>query len=91
MDDSFKLKFHLLDGKGKPCGVFDDAILRYIKENYNLFFIAGTPYHYTDGVYEVIHGSKALFGVDLIWSSRGDGKIYKARFFGRSQVHTVTE
>lgn len=51
MDDSFKLKFHLLDGKGKPCGVFDDAILRYIKENYNLFFIAGTPYHYTDGVY----------------------------------------
>lgn len=33
MDDSFKLKFHLLDGKGKPCGVFDDAILRYIKEH----------------------------------------------------------
>lgn len=52
MDDSFKLKFHLLDGKGKPCGVFDDAILRYIKENDNLFFLAGTPYHYTDGVYK---------------------------------------
>ncbi|HIY02401.1 MAG TPA: hypothetical protein IAA26_11240 [Candidatus Blautia faecipullorum] len=51
MDDSFKMKFHLLDGKGRPCGVFDDAILRYIKENYNLFFMAGTPYHYTDGVY----------------------------------------
>lgn len=41
--------------------------------------------------YEVIHGSKALFGADLIWGSRGDGKVYKARFFGRSQVHTVTE
>lgn len=52
MDDSFKLRFHLLDGKGKPCGVFDDAILRYIKDNYNLFFLAGTPYHYTDGVYK---------------------------------------
>lgn len=52
MDDSFKLKFHLLDGKGRPCGVFDDAILRYIKDNYNLFFLAGTPYHYTDGVYK---------------------------------------
>ena len=51
MDDSFKLQFHLLDGKGRPCGVFDDAILRYIKDNYNLFFLAGTPYHYTDGVY----------------------------------------
>lgn len=52
MDDSFKLRFHLLDGKGKPCGVFDDAILRYIKDNYNLFFLAGTPYHYSDGVYK---------------------------------------
>ena len=51
MDDSFKRQFHLLDGKGRPCSVFDDAILRYIKDNYNLFFLAGTPYHYTDGVY----------------------------------------
>lgn len=39
--------------------------------------------------YEVIHGSKALFGVDLIWGSRGDGAVYKARFFGRSQVQEV--
>ena len=39
--------------------------------------------------YEVIHGSKALFGADLIWGSRGDGKIYKARFFGRSQVQEL--
>ena len=52
MDDSFKLQFHLLDGKGRPCSVFDDAILLYIKDNYNLFFLAGTPYHYTDGVYK---------------------------------------
>ena len=36
--------------------------------------------------YEVIHGSKALFGCDLIYASRGDGAIYKARFFGASQV-----
>ena len=36
--------------------------------------------------YEVIHGSKALFGADLIWGSKGDGRSYKARFFGRSQV-----
>ncbi|MDD6065562.1 MAG: hypothetical protein PUD04_03165 [Firmicutes bacterium] len=39
--------------------------------------------------YEVIHGSKALFGTDLIWGSRGDDKIYKARFFGRSQVQMM--
>ena len=39
--------------------------------------------------YEVIHGSKALFGCDLIYGSRGDGAIYKARFFSRSQVQPV--
>lgn len=36
--------------------------------------------------YTVIHGSKALFGVNLIWGSRGKGAEYKARFFGESQV-----
>lgn len=41
--------------------------------------------------YGVIHGSRALFGADLIWGSRGDGKVYKARFFGRSQVQPVAE
>lgn len=39
--------------------------------------------------YEVIHGSKALFGADLIHGSKGDGAIYKARFFGASQVQAV--
>lgn len=39
--------------------------------------------------YEVIHGSKALFGVDLIWGSKGDGATYKARFFGFSQVQAI--
>lgn len=40
--------------------------------------------------YEVIHGSKALFGCDLIHGSKGDGVIYKARFFGASQVQPIT-
>lgn len=39
--------------------------------------------------YEVIHGSRALFGAELIWGSRGDGKTYKAQFFGRSQVQKL--
>ena len=39
--------------------------------------------------YEVIHGSKALFGVELIWGSKGDGATYKASFFGISQVHPI--
>ncbi len=40
--------------------------------------------------YDVIHGSKALFGCELIWGSRGDGQTYKARFFGRSQVQQTS-
>lgn len=39
--------------------------------------------------YEVIHGSKALFGATLIWGSKGDGAEYKARFFGASQVQII--
>lgn len=39
--------------------------------------------------YEVIHGSKALFGAELIYGSKGDGAIYKARFFGLSQVQAI--
>lgn len=39
--------------------------------------------------YEVRHGSKALFGCDLIHGSRGDGATYKARFFGASQVQPI--
>lgn len=39
--------------------------------------------------FEVIHGSKALFGASLIWGARGDGAEYNARFFGASQVQQV--
>ena len=41
--------------------------------------------------YEVVHGARSLFGTELIWGSKGDGATYKARFFGRSQVHEATE
>lgn len=41
--------------------------------------------------YEVIHGSRALFGAELIWGSRGDGAIYKASFFGASQVQAIAQ
>ena len=39
--------------------------------------------------YEVLHGSKALFKTELLWGSKGDGAIYKASFFGRSQVQLL--
>ena len=36
--------------------------------------------------YEVLHGTKALFQVVLIHSSKGDGQTYRASFFAASQV-----
>lgn len=38
---------------------------------------------------EVLHGMKALFGADLIYASKGDGEIYKARFFSLSQTQAL--
>ena len=40
--------------------------------------------------YLVSHGAKALFNVKLIWGSHGDNAVYKASFFGQSQVQEVT-
>ena len=48
-----------------------------------------TWYGWKELGYEVIHESKALFGCDLIYASKGDGAIYKARFFGESQVQPI--
>lgn len=45
-------QFHLTDDNGKITGVFDDAILEYIKQNFNLFFMAGTPYFYENGLFK---------------------------------------
>ena len=40
---------------------------------------------------EVKHGSKAVFGTDLIYGSRGDDQTYKARFFTLSQTEEVLQ
>lgn len=37
----------------------------------------------------VSHGSKAVFGCDLIYGSKGDEAIYKARFFSLSQTEPI--
>ena len=50
---------------------------------------ANTFARWRDLGYEVMHGSKALFGVSLIWGARGDGAEYKASFFGESQVRAT--
>lgn len=48
-----------------------------------------TWYAWKEAGYEVIHGSKAAFGCDLIYGAKGDGAIYKARFFTREQVAAI--
>ena len=53
MNDSEKLQFHLLDGQGRPCGVFDYAVQEYIKEHHKLFILAGTPYFYECGAFKI--------------------------------------
>lgn len=50
---------------------------------------ADTWYGWKQKGFEVIHGSKALFGADLIWGAKGDGAVFRARFFGKSQVQAV--
>lgn len=39
--------------------------------------------------YDVVHGSKSLFQAVLIHASKGDSAVYKASFFGRSQVQPL--
>ena len=42
-----------------------------------------------DAGYMVIHGSKRVFFVDLVHSSKGDGATYRASFFTKSQVQAI--
>lgn len=63
--------------------------IRQAKEAAGVTEAVATWSGWKDAGFEVIHGSKALFGVDLIYGSKGDGAIYKARFFGASQVQVT--
>lgn len=46
------VQFHIMDNNGRIIGVFDDAILEYIKQNFKLFVMAGTPYMYENGLFK---------------------------------------
>lgn len=48
-----------------------------------------TWYGWKQAGFEVIHESKALFGCDLIYASKGVNEVYRARFFGASQVAAI--
>lgn len=44
-------QFHMINDKGKITGVFDFAILQYLKNSQDLFVLGGTPYIYEDGAF----------------------------------------
>lgn len=44
-------QFHLVNAKGNITGVYDYAILQYLKESESLFILGQIPYIYDNGVY----------------------------------------
>lgn len=46
------MQFHLVGDSGKIIGVYHNAIFEYIKANYDLFVVGGTPYIYDCGYYK---------------------------------------
>lgn len=46
------MQFHLIADNGKIIGVYHNAIFEYIKANYDLFVVGGTPYIYDCGYYK---------------------------------------
>lgn len=75
-----------LSAKAHP---INEKIIQAAKEEAGITEETNTWSGWYDLGYEVIHESKALFGCDLIWGAKGDGSVYKARFFGKSQVVPV--
>ena len=73
---AFPINAKIIENAKKAAGVLEET------KTWNEWKEAG---------YMVIHGSKALFGCDLIWATRGDGVVYKARFFGKSQVAEIAQ
>lgn len=45
-------QFHLVNNKGVPTGVFDEAIFKYIKQQQDLFVCGGTVYIYDGGYFK---------------------------------------
>ena len=44
-------RFHFFSEKGKPTGVYDWEIIKYLKEEKNIFVLGSIPFIYDNGVY----------------------------------------
>lgn len=69
----------------------NDERIQKAKEFYGITEPVNTWYQWKLQGYEVQHGSTRLFWVDLIDAAKGEGAIYKASFFGVSQVNKISD
>ena len=63
--------------------------IRNAKEKAGISEEVRTWHDWKQAGYEVRHESKCLFQTVLIYGSRGDNAVYRASFFGRSQVQAL--
>ncbi len=72
-----------VNAKAKPV---NEALIKVAKAAAGITEEVNTWYGWKKAGFEVAHGSKALFQCDLVDASKGEGMVYKASFFSRSQV-----
>ena len=70
-------------------GIFGSVAREENNENSDIDIVVEVKKPSLTIMYELEQSLKALFGCDLIHASKGDGAIYKARFFGISQVQQI--
>ena len=68
----------------------NDALIDRAKKEAGISEDVNTWYRWRELGFEVIHGSKALFQTDLVQNSRDQVRLYRASFFGTSQVRPAS-
>ena len=68
----------------------NDALIARAKKEAGITEDVNTWYRWKELGFEVVHGSKALFQTDLVQNSHDNVKLYRASFFGTSQVRPTS-
>jgi len=91
------LQFHKLSAKGVPVDIIDAAIVDYVKNTQKIILLAGEPYIYEDGVYNLDEAGAKLKDLirgcifrDLVTISRID-RVYKLLLSGAELRHGIDD
>ncbi len=76
-----------LSEKTRP---LNEALIARAKQEAGVTEDVNTWYRWKELGFEVVHGSKALFQTDLVQNSHDNVKLYRASFFGSSQVRPAS-